>query len=234
MTDGLVVLCPSRGRPGAALEVQKVFDETKTLPSTELIFVVDEDDPTLPQYESDSMHLLMVRRSEGGNMVKALNVAAMAVLGDDAGFDPRALGFIGDDHRFRTKGWDEKMLAELARIRGGWVFANDMGQQWRIPTQVIVSADIVRTLGWMSPPVLTHLYVDQAWLLLGNALGYEKISYLPSVVIEHMHPAYGKATWDEGHVRVNSAEMYSKDRLAYEEWVQTSFLDDLAKLRAAG
>jgi hypothetical protein len=61
----------------------------------------------------------------------------------------------------------------------------------------------------MGLKTLRHLYIDNYWLELAGAAGC--LTYLPDVVIEHMHPAYGKAEWDESYRRVNSPEMYGAD-----------------------
>ena len=57
----------------------------------------------------------------------------------------------------------------------------------------------------MVPPGMIHLYFDNFWLDFGRAMG--KITYLPDVIIEHMHPAVGKAVLDAGYQEVNAPEM---------------------------
>lgn len=157
-------------------------------------------------------------------MVKALNFAASAIEAD-------LYGFIGDDHRMRTFGWDDLIAADFEQLDdSGFVYGDDLSQSENLPTAVFISGDIVSRLGWMAPPVLTHLYVDNAWLLLGRALG--KIKYDPHVVIEHLHPSSGKAEWDEGYLRVNSQAMYDADRAAFEAWQASELMADLARISA--
>jgi hypothetical protein len=91
----------------------------------------------------------------------------------------------------------------------GIVYGDDLLQRDRLPTQCAVTADIVRVLGWMAPPTLTHLAVDDWWLRLGQQA--DCIRYLPAVVVEHMHPVAAKAAWDAGYARVNSPGMYQRD-----------------------
>ena len=52
---------------------------------------------------------------------------------------------------------------------------------------------------------------------LGDKAGV--IEYLSDVLIEHMHPAAGKAEWDPGHIRVNRRQQYLRDNLSFEAWV---------------
>lgn len=224
----ILVLCPTRGRPGAAMETQASFTSTVGQTGTKLVFVVDRDDPQREEYEALALSTLVVEQEPPGNMVKALNAAAGVLLGLKP--DLRALGFIGDDHRFRTPHWDRRVEEHLDR-GALFVYGDDLAQREGLPTQVFIDARVVKALGWMAPPTFRHLYVDNAWLDLGKNLN--AITYDPKIVIEHLHPAYGKAEWTDGHKRVNSAEVYGHDFAAYSAWVSNSLPDDLARIEAA-
>ena len=143
---------------------------------------------------------------------------------------PFAIGFMGDDHRPRTVGWDTAYLEALRELGSGIVYGNDLLQGERIPTQVAMTTDIVRELGFMAPPVLKHLYVDNFWRDLGTAAGC--LRYLSNVVVEHMHPIAGKAPWDDGYARVNAPTMYSGDANAYAKWAAMDLAAAVEKVRA--
>lgn len=214
MSD-LVVIVPSRGRPEAAVELAECFKKTCTA-NTGLVFAVDADDPAEAGYSMVTARgLASVIVSDSRSMVDALNrrAAGYAELEDELA--PSAIGFMGDDHRPRTVGWDAAYLAALRR-KPGLVYGNDLIQGRNLPTQVAMSAELVRGLGHMAPPTLTHLYVDNYWLQLGRAS--DRITYLPDVFVEHLHPVAGKAAWDEGYQRVNDQAMYDRDRVAFEEY----------------
>jgi hypothetical protein len=227
MTD-LVVIVPSRGRPQAAAELIEAFRQTRT--TAHLRFAVDEDDPAREEYAQVIPPPFGVIDTGGkpSTMVRALNAVAVDLaVGEDS---PFAIGFMGDDHRPRTSGWDRRYVEALRELGTGIVYGNDLLQGERIPTQVAMTADIVRALGHMAPPALTHLYVDNYWRDLGEAAGC--LRYLPDVVVEHMHPVAGKADWDEGHKRVNAHAMYQRDAEAYGRYVTEHFAADLAKVQA--
>lgn len=224
MSD-LVIIVPSRGRPDAAVQLAQAF--TDTAAAARLVFAVDEDDPTrfayaeaLSHYPATTVHYAPAPST----MVKALN----AIAGTYAN-EAQALGFMGDDHRPRTRHWDAMYLAALDALGTGIVYGDDLLQGERIPTQVAMTADIVRVLGHMAPATLTHLYVDNYWKALGE--GAECIRYLPDVVVEHMHPIAGKAEWDAGHKRVNEQSMYQRDGDAYADYAGSHLADDIAKVR---
>jgi len=239
----LVVVVPSRGRPQQARELADAFQQTCTA-DTELMFAVDDNDNTLPQYQElaatpsgfpgPTLARLFPRISVGvvdepANMVRALNQAAVAVATLFAP-TPYAIGFMGDDHRPRTIGWDTDYLNVLRDLQTGVVYGDDLLQGRRLPTQCAMTTDIVRALGYMAPPALTHLYVDNFWLSLGEQA--QCIKYLPDVVVEHRHPVAGKAQWDEGYMRVNDPAMFSRDEAAFAEYCHTSLLDDVQKVQA--
>jgi hypothetical protein len=48
-----------------------------------------------------------------------------------------------------------------------------------------------------------------------------RFSYLPEVIIEHLHPAAGKAEWDQGYKDVNAEEIYSADKKAFDDYISS-------------
>lgn len=224
----LVVIVPSRGRPEAAAALVQAFNATRTA-DTLLIFAVDDDDPTRDEYVRQAVDVRSpVALPPSKTMVEALNL--IAAESADSEFAVFAIGFMGDDHLPRTVGWDAAYLAALREMGTGIVYGNDLLQGHRLPTQCAMTSDIVRELGYMAPPALRHLYVDNFWRDLGK--GAECLRYLPDVTVEHRHPLAGKASWDAGYERVNSPEMGEHDRIAYEAYVAGGGLDaDVAKVR---
>ncbi len=211
LATDLAVIVPTRGRPDAVRELAAAFAVTCTA-GTKLVFAFDDDDPShlevaLPELDG-SRYI-----GRHTSMVEALNSAVSVALGLHR---PFAVGFMGDDHRPRTRGWDEAYLDALHGLRTGIVYGNDLFQGERLPTQVAMTADIVRLLGFMAPATLGHMYVDNFWRDLG--VGARCLRYLPDVVVEHMHPVAGKADWSEGHKRVNAPEIYARDRAAYDRF----------------
>lgn len=225
MTD-LVVVVPSRGRPDAARELWQSFADTCTA-GTQLVFALDDDDPTRGDYPDGPT----IWTGPNKSMVEALNGAATGYAEGLFGMAPPvAIGFMGDDHRPRTNGWDQSYLDALRELGSGIVYGNDLLQGQRLPTQCAMTTDIVRALGYMAPPALTHMYVDNFWLTLGQCV--ESVRYLPDVVVEHLHPVAGKAQWDAGYMRVNATSMYSRDEAAFVHYVRESLAGDVAKVRA--
>jgi hypothetical protein len=174
----------------------KSFAATTSLLTTKLVFVLDPDDETRFSYPEP-----WVLAPEGlrRGMTDPLN-EAVRLFWDD--YD--VIGFVGDDHRFRTPSW---------------------------ATHVFVSTPIIKALGWLALPDCCHLYLDNAWMYLGGHL--DRLHYMDDVIVEHEHPLAGKASWDEGYNRVNAQSLYDSDGAAYARWEQERAPADLERVRAA-
>ena len=212
MPEPLAVIVPTRGRPDNAVRLEKAFAETDSLNAT-AVFVTDADDPELPGYleawEDGRIRNLMTRTERGTpGMVGALNWAAAELAGRYA-----ALGFMGDDHLPRTARWDAHVLGALRAGGPRVAYGNDLIQGERLPTAAFLPSRVVRALGFMAPPCLRHLYVDNFWLELGRQI--DGLVYLPEVVIEHLHPVAGKAVMDAGYTAVNAPEADRADHAAW-------------------
>jgi hypothetical protein len=222
----LLVVVPSRGRPRNIAALADAW--TATQATADLIVAVDDDDPTCGEYfdvvASHPRFDLVVGPRLG--MVGSLNKVAVAHC---EMYD--AVGFMGDDHLPRTAQWDQRVCEALAEIGTGIVYGDDLLQGERLPTAAFMTSDIIRTLGWMSPPGLRHLYVDNAWRSLGCAL--EALRYLPDVVIEHMHPVAGKAESDAGYEAVNASEVWQLDKAEYRRWLSDDCENDAEHVRQA-
>lgn len=216
MTD-LVVLVPSRGRPDAVRRLLDEFQRTITA-DTNLQVIVDADDPQAYQYPD----WVTIRHPPGGGMVAALNWGFELIT--QGSHLPFAVGFMGDDHRPRTRGWDTQYLDTLHELGTGIVYGNDLFQKSRLPTQCAMTTDIPRALGKMAPRELRHMYVDNWWRDLGT--GADCLRYLPDVVIEHMHPIANKSEWDEGYRRVNADDTVVQDRNAYRLYQRRQLIID--------
>ena len=232
MADDLLVIIPTRGRPQAIPEIVAAWNETGT--TADLLFAIDDDDPSRDAYAAaiDAARRgphdwrLLIQRGPRLRLCGTLNQVAVKYADQY-----RFLAFLGDDHRPRPAAvpWDAR-FRECLSGGSGIVYGNDLLMGERMPTAVAMTSDIVKTLGYMAPPTLVHLCLDLVWLEWGR--GMERITYLDDVVIEHMHPANGKAVLDQGYEECNSPEQVGADSAAYFDYRDDGGLEaDLAKLR---
>lgn len=225
----MLYICPSRGRPDNVARLIQAWAETRTIAS--LFIALDDDDPELSDY---SETLITYQEEHPEATWLDWEVRPRMRLGGTLNYWAveksaaySVVGFLGDDHVPRTHGFDTQIKYAMDSMGGtGVVYGNDLLQGANLPTAVAISSDIVRTLGYYVPPGMTHLYLDNYWKYLGERLGC--LRYLSDVIIEHMHPAGGKAEWDDRYVEVNSGEMYTEDSRLFEEWKRIKSASDIA------
>jgi len=206
----LIVIIPTRGRPDNAVALEQAFVDTNT--TAKRVYVVDFSDETRSEYSLKlPLESVIMIHNETKGMAYPLNYAAREFLGE---FDNFA--FMGDDHRPRTANWDQLFVEQLYS-GSDIVYGNDLFQGAALPTAVAMSSQIVKELGGMVPDTQRHLYLDNFWLKLGQDLG--KIKYMPEVIIEHCHAFNGKAPMDENYARVNAPEIYSADKIAFDNYI---------------
>lgn len=229
MADDLLVIIPTRGRPQAVPALVHAWEDTGA--TADLLFAVDNDDPELDAYKAEAAKL----KGDGRfRFVYGKRLRLCGTLNQQAvkaAKKYRYLAFMGDDHRPRPAAmpWDAR-IRECLSGGPGIVYGNDLLMGERMPTAVAMTSDIVRTLGYFSPPALVHLCLDLCWLEWGQGMG--RITYLDDMVIEHLHPAAEKADLDQGYEECNSPEQVSADSAAYYDYRDNGGLaNDLAKLR---
>ncbi len=220
----LVYLVPTRGRPGNAAELVDAWDSTRSGVSG-LVLAVDDDDPRRDDYLELELpewaELVVGPRLRLGGTLNALapELAAPAhVLG---------VGFMGDDHRPRSLGWDGRLLEELTPA--AVVYGNDLVHGEGLPTAVVLGSLIVRELGYYVPPGMVHLWLDNYWLELGRQL--RTLRYRREVVIEHVHPITGRAEWDDSYRENNAPEVYSADEARFREYARGELGRAVARIR---
>jgi hypothetical protein len=198
----VLLIVPTRGRPEKSIEFYEEFKKNSTI--TDLVFGLDDDDVEYPRIDG-ALYEVNPRAMMNGT----LNLIAKKYA-DQYEY----IAFMGDDHRPRTPGWDIELVNSIKDIKHGIAYGNDLLQGRNLPTAVLLKSSIVKTLGFMAPPAMKHLYLDNFWKDLGIELG--SLVYSNDVIIEHLHFTNGKSEQDNGYAEVNSSELYNYDKNQYE------------------
>jgi hypothetical protein len=219
MNTNLVII-PARGRPDKA---EFAFHELKRFSkiSDFMIGLDDDDADNYPEIDGVIREVNPRLKMNG-----TLNLLATKYADKY-----ETITFMGDDHVVRTDGWDEKLYEPIKNRGFGISYGNDLFQGENLPTMVMMSTNIIRELGFMAPPKLIHLFMDNFWKVFGQVLGC--LDYKGDVIIEHMHYMAGKSKVDAQYQEVNSSDVSSHDALAFKDYAETQLKDDAIRVLMA-
>jgi hypothetical protein len=129
------------------------------------------------------------------------------------------VGMFGDDVVPVDHGWDAALVEGLGDNLG--VAYGDDGlrdkHQPDLPTHYVTQTEVYRRLGYLSPPTIQHLFLDNVARDVGRYL--KNFVFVP-VSVQHLHPwAEGEqindVTYQEGG---RNAEIRKADRKEYLRW----------------
>lgn len=222
MSDMLLVV-PSRGRPENIRRLSEALLDTDA--DLDFIVGVDDDDPKLAEYqelEKEYMFDLYV-----GPRRKFAGTVNSIMMENHERY--KYLSWMGDDHLPRTWQWDLKYRQELDKLSTGVVYGDDLFMGEAIATELAFTSDIVGVLGYAIPPGFVHLYVDNYFMEMAKSI--DKLSYLPDVIVEHLHPEAGTAVEDQTYREANSEANWTNDRIRFEKYMTEELASDTSKLK---
>jgi hypothetical protein len=229
----IAILTPSRGRPDRLAEMVDAIAATADSPADITVYVgLDSDN-----FDDYKRALAWGWAAPVGQVVVRPRMHLCPWVNELARFaweDGHGIvGFMGDDHRPRTRGWDTQVERAMSKMNAGLVYCDDGLQGERLPTAPFWHADVIAELGWFCPPQLTHMFLDNYWKLLADDLG--RRAYLPGVLIEHLHPsaigADGTAKATADGLNAENDSFYPADEMAYRDLVESDHPNILRRVR---
>lgn len=185
----------SLGRPDRIRAVVDSYDWQ----STKVLLTLYEGDKRLPEYLEQKWP-------------ETWKIELVPMLGNGATYNEilrrypneQCYGFLADDAILDVQG----MLRMLEAGAEDWnvAYANDKHHGEKIPTMPCMGGELVRAIGYLSPPVLVHWAIDCAWYEIGRRLG--TLMYFEHLTYTHLNPIWGTAPDDATYqqARMNSAD----------------------------
>lgn len=214
----LLTIVPTRSRNESHKELTELFFKTSKV--SDLLFGLDVDD----QHTYNRLDGVLYDVNPRLRMNGTLNLLANKYCNEY-----EYICFIGDDHRPRTDCWDVKLIESIKDQPYGMAYGNDLLKGRKLPTAILMNSNIIRQIGFMAPPVLIHLYLDDFWRDFGNALG--TLTYSEDVILEHLHYSRGKSAVDQVYLEANSSAVKNADQENYEKYKSVQFKIDLEKCK---
>ena len=219
MNTNLVIL-PTRSRPDSAERCINALKEHSTI--SDFVIAIDDDQSDLyPRLEGVTYEVNPRLRMNG-----TLNLVANKYTDKY-----ETIFFLGDDHLVQTPAWDQYLSGAIAQKGYGLAYGNDLLQGVGLATAVMMSTNIIKPVGYMAPPKLVHLFMDNYWMTLGKRLG--TLWYFEKVIIEHLHPVAGKVAWDDQYREANSDEVSNGDKKEFTRYLNEEFDTEFKKIQDA-
>lgn len=146
------------------------------------------------------------------------------------------LGLIGDDCVPQTQHWDRGLIerldgANIVSCDDGWLAPRRLGNCW------VMAGALVRAIGYIFPPGLQHLFVDDVWETIGAQAACW--SCRMDIVVAHRHVLKGEAPPDQTHRLVygsdqsdTSGGLWPADIAAYQAWAEGDAARAIAAAKA--
>ena len=219
-----IVICGSRNRPNNAERCFRILKEVSHI--SDFMLLINEDQKDL--YPAiHGVQTVIVPASYGTTSCAKANY-----------FDEQKLyrGYftvsgIDDDTIVTTDGWDLLLSLPLKAKGYGVSWGNDTIQEGRVPTKWTMTTNIVEALGFICPPGLIHLFVDDFLGRIGVELN--SAHYAPNVMMEHHHWLNKKAEMDETYMETASRETWDHDERVFTEYMTGQFHDDIERIKKA-
>jgi len=211
----------TRSRPSNCQRFIEAWHNTKA--STPVYVRIDDDDPFLQE-------ILKLNWPNNFKIVIGPREGLRAAMQELYLKNPNEqwYGLLADDLVPRTDYWDQLLIEKAGKKSIS--YPNDLGRKVKLPTHPVVAGDLVRALGWFGFPVVNHLYVDTVFKYLGDNL--RNLYRLDDVIVEHVHPAWKKTTYDQ--IYYENLERAVKDKEMFEKWTSEEGPKVLKNLRSLG
>lgn len=224
-------LLPSRGRPAAC---QALLDSMVAHGMTALgVLLLTETDSCRAEYEAIALPEGWFRvyvDHPGVDTAKKLRVA----FGDY----PASpwYGWIADDVSVETHGFEQRLVAAagawgIAGANDLWLVREDVQKTRILSGACVFGGDLVRSIGYLVPDGLIHLYMDDVWETIARDLGNWRA--LMDVITPNNHPMKTGAAMDATTGAANAPEVYKADAKTFKRWKATEAPGDITRARWA-
>lgn len=130
-----------------------------------------------------------------------------------------------DDMWMAKDGWDEIIESDMNKFfpdLGGVLHYND-GNHYgnKLMTYSIMGKKYFDRFGYVYYPGYANVYCDNEAMEVAKKLN--KYVYIPDAILNHNHPMWGKAEWDDQYKKTEEPIGYKKDREIYTSRVANNF-----------
>lgn len=224
MSSGLAILLPVLGRPHRVAPV--LASIRSATPEATPVFVCSPGDHAEREAVArERAACLTVRWQPGpGDYARKINLAFRRVVGDGEGPVPYGMDdhaewvFLGADDLVFRRGWLEACMRRHQATGACVIGTNDLGNSRTIvgrhSTHTLVHADYLECgtadrAGMILHEGYDHQFCDDE--LVQTAMWRGTFQHARSSVVEHLHPAWGKAKADPTYAKAERRVLDDRD-----------------------
>jgi len=197
MEDKICILIPTRKRLTDFLKFAESWKKTQEGNSI-VVVGIDKDDTTYDEIISTGRYPFIYERNEPKPFLHILNDLAIKYSEKY-----KYVAFLEDDVTFNSTNWETSFITKLKELGpAGIVWANDSMNKGALIGIPFMSSDIVKCLGFMSPPEFRSQTVDVYWTEVFTELG--TLHYFDNILLEHRHYVHGKRPKDDTSHKVQA------------------------------
>lgn len=204
----MVIIVPTRSAGGTRVKtLDRLLESWSFYYNTaDVVIAIDNDEKDIYPIEThENIQYVFVPRM---SYCEKLNYVVKDYVDDY-----KVIGHLSDDHTFNTE-FEKPIMHFVGKRSMGVCYGNDLLQGENLPTAPFISSNIIKGLGFMCPPGLKHMYVDNFWKDLGIRL--DCLQYFPDIITEHMHWSAGKSVQDDQYKEVN--DLMERDRTFFDAY----------------
>ena len=213
------LLVPSRERLNLKLTlISSIITTVKDINNVELLFGIDEDDPTKDIVKKISEAIPFVKIIDIKNNKKFIGINKIWNL-----LYPHAegniFGYIGDDMIFKTQNWDEKILEEFSskNLPSDKIKLVHCYDGYRDHDEICVNAFLhkkyTEVVGYLCREEFLINWSDQ-WMYQ-TFKAFDRVKWIRDIHIQHNHWVFGQRKRDEVANRMLSD---NNDKISDELW----------------
>jgi tetratricopeptide (TPR) repeat protein len=222
--DKIAIVLPVRdGGTGRAKRLLKCITSWENVSEglSDMHIIIDEDDVHhFGDLEEYKKKVSIYIKPSGLTLMQKINTIGMSLAEMY-----KYICFIGDDIVFQTQ-WESKFINYLKDVPAGLVYANTLDNPDSVDwaTHPCITSNLVKAVGFYGCPAVHHNYFDNYWSEICKEIGY--FQYMPEVVMDHR-----RKESDKDYLFWSIVDLQEKDRVRYNEYKQSSFNEDLIKIR---
>jgi len=216
----IAVLCPSKNRLENCIRLSESYKQHSSSQYSDLYFVIDDDNTECYSTLQENKIIVPVGRR---GIVDPMNRAMPQIQNKYT-----SIFFMGDDHVFRTQNWDKVFLECIDQLGGvAVVYGNDLHQRHKLASSCLMTTNIIDVLGHIYDPSFNHMWTDNYWMSIGQALN--RLIYREDIIIEHMHPGAKKSKMDANYHAVTA--LTEQDSGAWSNWITNTIDSTIEKIK---